>query len=124
MIDQYVPALRQRFLEDMQIKGLQPKTQTMYLCGMRDFTRFLRHAIDSATSEELRAFQRDMKERGVGAPTFNNRLTVLRCFLRDDMPTPGDEATHVVSTCSEEDPGCAERRGRLRAFSKLHLDSA
>ena len=41
MTDQYVPALRQRFLEDMQIKGLQPKTQTMYLRGMRDFTRFL-----------------------------------------------------------------------------------
>ena len=26
MTDQYVPALRQRFLEDMRIKGLQPKT--------------------------------------------------------------------------------------------------
>ncbi|HBU53889.1 MAG: hypothetical protein CMN13_09855 [Roseobacter sp.] len=40
MSDQYVPALRQRFLEDMQIKGLQPKTQTMYLRGMRDFLLF------------------------------------------------------------------------------------
>ncbi len=28
MTDQYVPALRQRFLEDVRIKGLQPKTQT------------------------------------------------------------------------------------------------
>ncbi|HDZ52231.1 MAG TPA: integrase, partial [Sulfitobacter litoralis] len=46
MSDQYVPALRQRFLEDMQIKGLQSKTQTMYLRGMRDFTRFLGHAPD------------------------------------------------------------------------------
>ena len=31
MTDQYVPALRQRFLDDMRIKGLLPKTQTMYL---------------------------------------------------------------------------------------------
>lgn len=77
MTDQYVPKLRQRFLEDMRIKGLQPKTQTMYLRAMRDFTQFLGHAPDSATPEELRAFQLDMKERGVGAPTFNNRLTVL-----------------------------------------------
>jgi integrase/recombinase XerD len=75
--DQYVPALRQRFLEDMQIKGLQPKTQTMYLHGMRDFTRFLGRSPDTATPEDLRAFQLDMKERGVGAPTFNTRLTVL-----------------------------------------------
>jgi hypothetical protein len=37
MSDQYVPALRRRFLEDMQIKGLQSKTQTMYLRGMRDY---------------------------------------------------------------------------------------
>jgi len=29
MTDQYVPKLRRRFLEDMRIKGLQPKTQTM-----------------------------------------------------------------------------------------------
>ncbi len=88
MSDQYVPALRQRFLEDMQIKGLQPKTQTMYLRGMRDFTRFLGHAPDSATPEELRAFQLDMKERGVGAPTFNNRLTVLSFFFATTCPRP------------------------------------
>lgn len=31
MTDQYVPKLRRRCLEDMRIKGLQPKTQTMYL---------------------------------------------------------------------------------------------
>jgi site-specific recombinase XerD len=86
MSDQYVPALRQRFLEDMQIKGLQPKTQTMYLRGMRDFTRFLEHAPDTATPEELRAFQLDMKERGVGAPTFNNRLTVLSFFFATTCP--------------------------------------
>ena len=88
MSDQYVPALRQRFLEDMQIKGLQPKTQTMYLRGMRDFTRFLGHAPDSATPEELRAFQLDMKERGVGALTFNNRLTVLSFFYAATCPRP------------------------------------
>ena len=61
MTDQYVPTLRQRFLEDMRIKGLQPKTQTMYLRAMREFTRYLGHSPDSATPEELRAFQLDMK---------------------------------------------------------------
>ncbi len=88
MTDQYVPALRQRFLEDMQIKGLQPKTQTMYLRGMRDFTRFLGRSPDTATPEDLRAFQLDMKERGVGAPTFNNRLTVLSFFFAATCPRP------------------------------------
>jgi len=88
MTDQYVPKLRQRFLEDMRIKGLQPKTQTMYLPAMREFTRYLGHSPDSATPEELRAFQLDMKERGVGAPTFNNRLTVLSFFFATTCPRP------------------------------------
>lgn len=39
MTDQYVPRLRRRFLEDMRIKGLQSKTQTMYLRAMREFPR-------------------------------------------------------------------------------------
>ena len=111
MSDQHVPALRQRFLEDMRIKGLQPKTQTMYLRAMRDFTRFLGHSPDTATPEELRAFQLDMKERGVGAPTFNNRLTVLSFFFCDDLPAPGDEAAHALSAGGEEDPRGAECRG-------------
>ena len=88
MTDQYVPKLRQRFLEDMQIKGLQPKTQTMYLRAMRDFTRYLSHSPDSATAEELRAFQLEMKDSGVGAPTFNNRLTVLSFFFVTTCPRP------------------------------------
>ena len=79
MTDQYVPALRQRFLEDMQIKGLQPKTQTMYLRRMRDFTRFLGHAPDTATPEELRAFQLDMKKKGVGAPVIPPFLMGSAC---------------------------------------------
>ena len=37
MSDHHVPALRQRFLDDMRIKGLLPKTQTMYLRAMREF---------------------------------------------------------------------------------------
>ncbi|WP_187430939.1 phage integrase N-terminal SAM-like domain-containing protein [Roseobacter fucihabitans] len=63
----------------MQIKGLQPKTQTMYLRGMRDFTRFLGRSPDTATPEDLRAFQLDMKERGVGGyakPVSRPRLSL------------------------------------------------
>ena len=90
MSDQHVPALRRRFLEDMRIKGLQPKTQTMYLRAMRDFTRFLGRSPDTATPEDLRAFQLDMAEKGTGSATFNNRLSVLGFFFsvtcaREDM---------------------------------------
>ncbi|WP_259997803.1 phage integrase N-terminal SAM-like domain-containing protein [Leisingera sp. M523] len=90
----------------MQIKGLQPKTQKMYLRAMPDFTRFPRRAPDSATPEELRAFQLDMKERGAGPAAFNNRLTVLSFFF---ATAPGDEAAHALSAGGEEVPRGAER---------------
>jgi hypothetical protein len=51
--DQHVPALRRRFLEDMRINGLQPKTQTIYLRAMRDFTRFLGRSLFTVTPEDL-----------------------------------------------------------------------
>lgn len=37
MSEQHIQPLRRRFLEDMRIKGLQPKSQAMYLRAMRDF---------------------------------------------------------------------------------------
>ena len=86
MTDQSVPKLRQRFLEDMRIKGLQPKTQTMYLRAMREFTRFVGHSPDTATPEELRAFQLDMKERGVGAPNLQQPSDGAEFLLRDHVP--------------------------------------
>jgi site-specific recombinase XerD len=73
--------LRRRFLEDMRIKGLQPKTQTMYLRAMRDFTQFLGRSPDTATPEDLCACQLDMKEKGVGAPIRANRLSVFGFFF-------------------------------------------
>ncbi len=136
MSDQYVPALRQRFLEDMRIKGLQSKTQTMYLRGMRDFTRFLGHAPDSATPEELRAFQLDMKERGIGAPTFNNRLTVLSFFFATTCPRPEMKrhmryqraakkipvvlSAEEVARIIEAAPGC-KTRSNIGPQKRLHI---
>ncbi|MGD1882532.1 MAG: hypothetical protein ACFB11_09460 [Paracoccaceae bacterium] len=81
MSDQCVPTLRRRFLEDTWIKRLQPKTQTMYLRAMRDFTRFPGHSPHLATPDELRVSQLDMKNEGVGATTCENRLTVRSVFF-------------------------------------------
>ena len=82
MTDQYVPKLRQRFLEDMRIKGLQPKTQTMYLRAMREFTRYLGHAPDSATPEELQ-----------GVPARHERARRGRADLQ--QPADGAELSSL-----------------------------
>ena len=55
---------------------------------MRELTHFLVHSPDSATPEELRAFQLDMKDHGVGAATYNKQLTVLSFFFASTGPRP------------------------------------
>ncbi|QAX30187.1 hypothetical protein ETW24_12915 [Leisingera sp. NJS204] len=67
------------------------KSGSVNLRAMRGLARFPGHAPNSATPEELRAFQLDMKERGVGAPTFNNRLTVLSFFYATRCLRPESE---------------------------------
>ncbi len=81
MPDQSIPAIRQHFLEDMRVKGLSPKTQAKYLRAMRNFTRFIGRSPDTASLEDLRAFQLNMADNGVGVPTFDNRLSVLSFFF-------------------------------------------
>ena len=43
-----ISPLRQRMIEDMTMRKLSPKTQTAYLRGVIDFTRFLKRSPDNA----------------------------------------------------------------------------
>jgi integrase/recombinase XerD len=49
-----ISPLRQRMLEDMQMRKLSDKTQSHYIRAVVNFTRFLGRSPDSATAEELR----------------------------------------------------------------------
>ena len=49
-----VSPLRLRMIEDMRMRKLAPKTQAAYIRCVRQFTRYLRRAPDSATIEDLR----------------------------------------------------------------------
>jgi len=85
--------LRQRMVEDMQIRGLEATTQTSYLRAIEVFAGFLGHSPDSATPEELRAWQLHMARTHVSIPVYNHRITVLRFFFsvtcgRDEMARP------------------------------------
>ena len=46
-----------------------------------DFAKFLQHSPDTATPEELRAYQLHMTDNGVTPSTFNTRIVALRFFF-------------------------------------------
>jgi Phage integrase, N-terminal SAM-like domain len=52
-----VSDLRRRMLEDMSVRRLGEKTQNDYIKHVEIFTRFLGRSPDTATAEDLRAFQ-------------------------------------------------------------------
>lgn len=90
MKEEKTTPLRQRMIEDMDIRGLCEKTQKAHIRNVKHFASFLGRPPDTATPEDLRAYQLKMTQDGVSACTFNVRIISLRFFFgitcgRDEM---------------------------------------
>ena len=90
MTEERISPLRQRMIEDMRIRGMGDKAQKSHIRAIKDFAGFLRRSPDTATPEELRAYQLHMTELGIAPPTFNARIMALRFLFgttckREDM---------------------------------------
>ena len=81
MKEERTTPLRQRMIEDMRIRGKGNKAQKSHIRAIKDFAAFLGRSPDTATSEELRAYQLHMTDTGVTPSTFNVRIVALRFFF-------------------------------------------
>ena len=81
MTEERVSPLRQRMIEDMNIRGTGEKTQKAQIRNVKHFTAFLGRSSDTATPEELRLYQLKMIQDGMTASTFNLRIISLRFFF-------------------------------------------
>jgi len=76
-----ITPLRERMIEDMRIRGLGDKAQKAHIRAIKDFAAYLGRSPDTATPEELRAYQLHMTNNGVSPWTFNVRISSLRFFF-------------------------------------------
>ena len=76
-----VTPLRQRMLDDMRMRKLEPKTQAGYLRAVRQLAVFLKASPDTATVEDLRRFQLHLVDRGTSPITLNATITGLKFFF-------------------------------------------
>jgi len=90
-----VSPLRQRMINDMNVRNFVPDTQREYIRAVKNLTIFLKRSPDSATAEELRAFQLHMTETGVRPPTINATVTALRFFFKVTVDKP-ETTRHLV----------------------------
>ncbi|WP_421838801.1 site-specific integrase [Novosphingobium sp.] len=81
-------SLRQRMLQDMQMRGLGEHTQKDYIRHVRRFAAFLGQPPDTATLEDLRRFQLDQHERAVGPATINGAVSALRFLFGITLRRP------------------------------------
>ncbi len=90
MTQEKMSPLRARMIEDMRIRGLAETSQKAHIRALKDFTAFLGRTPDTATSDELRAYQLHMTDTEVTPSVYNARITALRFFFgmtcnREDM---------------------------------------
>ncbi|PDT43656.1 integrase [Sinorhizobium fredii] len=81
MTEEKTTRLRERMIEDMRIRGMGDKAQKGHIRAIKDFAAFLRRSPDTATPEELRAYQLHMTNAGVTPSSFNARIIALRFFF-------------------------------------------
>ena len=90
MTPEKISPLRARMMEDMRIRGMQETSQKAHIRALKDFTTFLGRSPDTATPDELRAYQLHMTDTEVTPSVYNARITALRFFFgmtcdREDM---------------------------------------
>jgi integrase/recombinase XerD len=99
-----VSPLRQRMIEDMRIRKLEPKTQSGYIRAVRNFTIWFGRSPDRANAEDLRLFQLHLVDKGVSPITINAMQSGLRFFFDITLKRGGHaldrrHAQHQVSGC-------------------------
>ncbi len=92
-----VSPLRQRLIDEMEIRRFGRETQRNYIRDVGRFATFLGRSPDTATAEEVRRFQVEQRELGVSVPTMNAIVSALRFFFTQTLDRP-DLARKLIRT--------------------------
>ena len=74
--------LRQRMIEDMSSRKLDPHTQRGHVYSCKRFAAFLKRSPDTATAEDLRSFQLYLAQTSMSICNRNRIMTGVRFLFR------------------------------------------
>src|SRR3974390_1983435 len=77
-----VSPLRQRMIEDMAARKLNPNTQHSHISSCKRFAAWLKRSPDTATADEVRRFQLHLVESGASICNRNRIMTGVRFLFR------------------------------------------
>ena len=70
--------LRQRMLEDLNLRGLAPHTVQLYLQAVADFARHFGQSLDQPGPEHIRTYQLYLLHKPVSYSTLTIVVSALR----------------------------------------------
>jgi integrase/recombinase XerD len=77
-----ISPLRQRMIEDMSARKLNPHTQRSHISSCKRFAAYLKRSPDTATADEIRLFQLHLTETGASICNRNRIMSGLRFLFR------------------------------------------
>lgn len=83
-----VSPLRQRLIDEMDIRRFGRETQRNYIRDVGRFATFLGRSPDTATAEDVRRFQVEQSDQGVPVPTMNSIVSALRFLVLQTLDRP------------------------------------
>ncbi|MBZ9898530.1 site-specific integrase [Mesorhizobium sp. BR1-1-6] len=88
ILDAPISPLRQRLIDDMNMRRFSRETQRNYLRDIGRLATFLGRSPDTATTDDLRRFQIEQQDDGVPVPTMNSIVSALRFFFTHTVDRP------------------------------------
>ena len=83
-----ISPLRQRLIDDMNMRRFSRETQRNYIRDVGRFATFLGRSPDTATPDDVRRFQIEHRGAGMPTPTMNSIVSALRFFFTHTIDRP------------------------------------
>jgi Phage integrase, N-terminal SAM-like domain len=83
-----ISPLRQRLIDDMNMRRFSRETQRNYIRDVGRFATFLGRSPDTATADDVRRFQIEQRDSGMPTPTMNSIVSALRFFFTHTIDRP------------------------------------
>jgi integrase/recombinase XerD len=83
-----ISPLRQRMIDDMNVRRFSRETQRNYVRDVGRSATFLGRWPDTATPDDVRQFQIEQREAGVSTPTMNSIVSALRFPFTQTIDRP------------------------------------
>ena len=97
--------LRQRFIEDMQLRGLAPTTQRSYVHYVAEFAKFYGVSPEKLDLEAVRQYELYLiEQKKLSAPSINTFVSAIQFLYVETLEMPWGKSSFPRQHCPDKQP--------------------